>query len=594
MVAWLPGFFTIPPLDRDESRFAQASKQMLETHNFVDIRFGVEPRYKKPVGIYWLQAAATAAVSAVTGDERRDHIWTYRIPSLMGAFAAVALTFWCASAFLGTEGAFLSALFLGLTLLLSAESKIAKTDAVLLATVIGTQGVLLRAYLARDLDNPPLSWKLALLGWVSFAIGILIKGPVIFGICGATVFALVLWDTRWPFMWRGVAGAIAASFATAIVFWDLYLWVVPLWAVPLAAAPVLAVWKGEWRWLGRLHPVWGLLLTLLIVLPWLIAIALQSHGAFYEQSLGHDFGAKLGGGQESHGQPPGYYLLLTVASFWPATLFLIPAVAAAIIGHRQPAARFLLSWAGATYLLFELVPTKLPHYILPAYPALAMMAAAFASAPRNRDLPNWRRLLPKVSAIYFLIGSALLVVGAVLLPSYYGTGVTWDLLAAAAVPAVLAVATAIVAWGQRNHLSAALATATALSLYAVLTLDTAPRLDQFTLSPREAAMVARHSRPDDPPPVLAGYTEPSALFLIGTRTHLTDGYGAAEIGAAQGGLVAVQDGQRPTFLAHLAELEADATPLDGVSGFNYSRGRPVHITLYRVTPPHEIPAPPPE
>ena len=60
LIAWLPGLFTIPPLDRDESRFAQASKQMLETHNFVDIRFGQEPRYKKPVGIYWLQAAATS------------------------------------------------------------------------------------------------------------------------------------------------------------------------------------------------------------------------------------------------------------------------------------------------------------------------------------------------------------------------------------------------------------------------------------------------------------------------------------------------------------------------------------------------------
>ncbi len=543
--AWLPGFFTIPPLDRDESRFAQASKQMLETHNFIDIRFGVEPRYKKPVGIYWLQAASTAVVNAVTGDERRDHIWTYRIPSLLGAFAAVALTFWCASAFLSAEGAFLSALLLGLTLLLCAESKIAKTDAVLLATVIGSQGVLLRAYLARNPDNPPLSRKLALLGWVSFAIGILIKGPVIVGIVGVTIAALALWDR-------------------------------------------------EWRWLGRLHLVWGPVLTLLIVLPWLIAIALQSHGAFYEQALGHDFGAKIAGGQESHGQPPGYYLLLTVASFWPATLFLIPAVAAAIIGHRQPAARFLLAWAGATYLLFEIVPTKLPHYILPAYPALAIMAAAFAVAPREEGLPQWRRLLPKISAIYFLIGAVVLVVGAVLLPRYYGTGVTWDLIAAAAVPGALAIAAAIAAWRNSKGLAIALATATALGLYAVLTLDTAPRLDQFTLSPREAAMVARHLRPGDPAPVLAGYTEPSALFLIGTQTHLTDGYGAAEIGAAQGGLVAVQDGQRPAFLAHLAELEGDAVPLDGVSGFNYSRGRPVHITLYRVSPPREITTPPPE
>ena len=84
------------------------------------------------------------------------------------------------------------------------------------------------------------------------------------------------------------------------------------------------------------------------------------------------------------------------------------------------------------------------------------------------------------------------------------------------------------------------------------------------------------------------------MFLLGTDTHLTNGYGAAEIGAAQGGLAAVEEGQRPAFLAHLAELEADATAIDSLSGFNYSRGRPVHITLYRVTPPHQETSPPPE
>ena len=57
LLAFLPGFFQIPPLDRDEARFAQATKQMLETGEYVDIRFQDEVRYKKPVGIYWLQAA---------------------------------------------------------------------------------------------------------------------------------------------------------------------------------------------------------------------------------------------------------------------------------------------------------------------------------------------------------------------------------------------------------------------------------------------------------------------------------------------------------------------------------------------------------
>ena len=61
MVAGLPGLFAMPPLDRDESRFAQATAQMLETGDFVNIRFQDQPRNKKPVGIHWLQAISAAS-----------------------------------------------------------------------------------------------------------------------------------------------------------------------------------------------------------------------------------------------------------------------------------------------------------------------------------------------------------------------------------------------------------------------------------------------------------------------------------------------------------------------------------------------------
>ena len=77
LVAWLPGFFTLPPLDRDESRFAQATKQMLESGDFVAIRLGDQARDQKPVGIYWLQAASTAVLNSFVpeGSARRE-IWT--------------------------------------------------------------------------------------------------------------------------------------------------------------------------------------------------------------------------------------------------------------------------------------------------------------------------------------------------------------------------------------------------------------------------------------------------------------------------------------------------------------------------------------
>src|ERR1043166_1293406 len=101
LLLWAPGVFSLPALDRDESRFAQSSKQMLETGDLVDIRFGLVPRYKKPAGIYWLQAATTK----ITGLGNHGRIWTYRLPSLLGAIAAVWLVFWTASAFASVEAA---------------------------------------------------------------------------------------------------------------------------------------------------------------------------------------------------------------------------------------------------------------------------------------------------------------------------------------------------------------------------------------------------------------------------------------------------------------------------------------------------------
>src|ERR1041385_241894 len=75
LIAFLPGFFQVPPVDRDEARFAQASKQMLETGQYVDIRFQNEVRYKKPVGIYWLQVAAVRAGEVLGIPQAHTTIW---------------------------------------------------------------------------------------------------------------------------------------------------------------------------------------------------------------------------------------------------------------------------------------------------------------------------------------------------------------------------------------------------------------------------------------------------------------------------------------------------------------------------------------
>lgn len=332
LLCWLPGLLALPPLDRDESRFAQASRQMIETGDLVDIRYASGPRYNKPIGIYWLQAAATR----LTGSGAYDVIWTYRLPSLLGGLFALFFAYWCAAAFAPPATALLGAALLGATVLLAVESEIATTDAVLLAAILAAQGVALRTYLAaREVGRKPPGFVLLMAGWVAIGIGVLVKGPVILAVLGVTVLCISLWDR-------------------------------------------------DGKWLRATRPLIGFAVAAALVAPWAIAIGIESHGAFYAQSLGHDFGAKILGGQESHGAPPGYYLAFVSLTFWPAILFLGPGLDSAIRARMRPAIRYLLAWAGATWFMFEIVPTKLPHYILPAYPALAFLAALWVTRGKRR------------------------------------------------------------------------------------------------------------------------------------------------------------------------------------------------------------------
>ena len=181
LLAFLPGFFQIPPTDRDEARFAQATKQMLETGEYVDIRFQDEVRYKKPVGIYWLQAGVVKAAEALGVREAQTTIWLYRIPSLIGAIGAVLLTYWTALAFVSRRAALLAGLMMASSILLGVEARLAKTDAMLLLTSVAAMGAMARAYLGerRPASSGLGGWTLPAIFWTALAAGILLKGPLI-------------------------------------------------------------------------------------------------------------------------------------------------------------------------------------------------------------------------------------------------------------------------------------------------------------------------------------------------------------------------------------------------------------------------------
>src|ERR1700753_140172 len=204
LVLFLPGFFTIPPIDRDEARFAQATKQMVEASDFVDIRFQDDVRYKKPVGIYWMQSAAIETASALGLPRAQLRIWLYRIPSLIGAMGAVLLTYWTALAFVTRRGAVLAALIMASSVLLNVEARLAKTDAMLLLTVVAAMGAMARVYLSWQRGEEPArpSWTEPAIFWTAVAGGILLKGPLILMFVGLAIVMLAILDRSAAWVWR--------------------------------------------------------------------------------------------------------------------------------------------------------------------------------------------------------------------------------------------------------------------------------------------------------------------------------------------------------------------------------------------------------
>src|SRR5690606_24299345 len=102
------------------------------------------------------------------------------------------------------------------------------------------------------------------------------------------------------------------------------------------------------------------------------AIAMKTGGAFFDESVGKDMLAKVGSGQENHWAPPGFYLLAFFGTFWPAAVLVAIALPLAWRWRAEPWVAVCLAWVLPSWIIFEAVPTKLPHYVLPLYPALAI------------------------------------------------------------------------------------------------------------------------------------------------------------------------------------------------------------------------------
>lgn len=530
----VPGIAQLPPVDRDEARYIQATKQMVESGDFIDIRYQETTRYKKPIGIYWLQSVTVA----LTGGSDAP-IAAYRMVSVLAVAAAVVATYWVGQAIFGPAAGLIAALMLAGLFGAGFEGRLAKTDSVILLLSILAQGFLARIYLtARDGGRAEAST--AWLFWLIQGAALLVKGPIVLLLSFGTVVFILLFDRN-----------------------------------------------RDRQWLKDLRPLRGVLLAALVTAPWLILITIKSGSAFWMEAVGQDMFGKVVSGQESHGAPPGYFIFTYSLYIWPFGLVaIIGATYAVRRMFSDPRLLFCIAWYVPFWLVFELIPTKLPHYVLPAYPALLLAGGWYLSLAAS-ELPTplwWQRLLHGLTGLGVILVTIGLAVIAIVVPiNFTGSFTFWS------IPVVLLLLMAC--WfglGYGLELSpirrVLVATLTATTAYGLMFALILPNIDQFWVSRQIADRFEEEKRCETSELASVTYHEPSLVFLVGTETLLTGPGSAAEhlLADPECAIAVVPGGDAPAFLAALGAAGARAEAGEPITGFNYTKGERVSLRLYRI------------
>ena len=315
--------------DRDEPRYAACTREMRDRGDWLHPTFNGQPRYHKPILIYWLMRFGYA----VGG----DNPFGARLVSALAGSATCLLAWRLGRSMAGHQAGLIAALALATAPIVVAESKLATTDATLALLVMAAQSCLW-SLSKRDSRGVALGF------WASIGLMTLLKGPV------------------------GPALVTASGLA--------WRW-----------------WGGPSSCWGRLRWRAGFLVFLAVTVPWFAAVGWFSGGEFFRFAIETQVVRRMATSVEQHGGFPGYYLVVNLAVFYPWSALVPAALVAAWTRRRtSSASAFLLGWVVGPWLVLECFGTKMVHYSLPCLPACAILVGwlLVEAARRGGSLKDWR------------------------------------------------------------------------------------------------------------------------------------------------------------------------------------------------------------
>ena len=302
----------VPLFDLDEGAFSEATREMFERGDFISTYLNGQPRYDKPILIYWLQAASVAVFGV--------NEFAFRLPSAIMAGIWVMVIFFWVSRFTNVTTGFFAALITATTLEVTVIGRAATADALLNCIITATMLTLFGYY--RERRKTWLYLAFALMG-----LGFLTKGPV------------------------------------AVV-------------IPAVVSGLFCLLRGQWRfWLQSVFNVRGMVLFLVIALPWYVVQTIKEGWPFIEGFFLRHNVERFSEPMHGNSGALFYYVPVVLVAVIPYTAVLLAALTRVRSLWRDDLFLFCMLWFGFVLLVFSFSGTKLPHYILYGLPGLFILMA---------------------------------------------------------------------------------------------------------------------------------------------------------------------------------------------------------------------------
>lgn len=401
----------VPQLwDEDEPKNAACAREMLERNDWVVPMFNYELRTAKPVLVYWFMMAAYELFGV---SEFGARFWS----AVLG-IGTCLLTYGIGRRLFDSSVGFWSAMMLAAALMFGVASRAATPDAPLIFFSTLALGIFVWGLPQSAIDSftgkstpgnsataslrqvIPQNWATYVGMYAAMGIAVLAKGPV--GVVLPTLILMgYVWLRRQPSTTSAVTPSPSLLSRMGRLLKDL--------------SPAV-IWRVGWV----LRPLTAMAVVALVAVPWYVWVAWRTDGAWIAGFLGKHNVTRFVQPLEGHSGPIFYYVIAVMLGFFPWSVFLPVACVRIVQRLRDPGRQtagdaFCASWAVIYIGFFSLASTKLPSYVLPAYPALALITARYITewlrepASTPGWLTRWGFLSLPAAGILFLVGVPLAV-----------------------------------------------------------------------------------------------------------------------------------------------------------------------------------------